>query len=77
MHILIMFLSYTGVLCTGPMTVAPTAMEAVPARHEGDRDVKGYTISHAYIYVLTACDELIHYCVRILLCSDYGGSIIR
>ena len=70
-------LSYTEVLGTGPMTVAPTAMEAVPARHEGDRDVKGYTISHAYIYVLTAYDELIHYCVRILLCFIYGGSIIR
>ena len=59
------------------MTVAPTAKETVPAQHEGDRDVKDYTISHAYIYVLTACEELIHYCVRILLCLNYGGSIIR
>jgi hypothetical protein len=57
--------------------MAPTAKEAIPARHEGDRDVKGYTISHALIYVFTACEELIHCCVRILLCLNYGGSIIR
>ena len=75
MHILILFLVLFRSTCYWANDRGAYDMEVVPARHEGARDVKGYTISHAYIYVLTAWEELIHCCVRILLCLNLGGSI--
>ena len=75
MHILILFLVLFRSTWYWANDRGAYDMEVVPARHEGARDVKGYTISHAYIYVLTACEGLIHCCVRILLCLKLGGSI--